>query len=86
MRNVIIAAAFCAILIGCSADQWERVATGSDTTKSVSTGMATVAEKSSVVTGIYGETLSIIALGVASVAAGVGGFARQRIKKLEKAE
>jgi hypothetical protein len=85
MKKNIIALAFIAIvMVGCTAEQWAGFAGGADKATSISTGVGVVAEKSSIVTGAYGETLSIIALGVASIAGGLAKFAHSKAKRAEE--
>ncbi len=85
MKKNLIATVFLAVVIvGCSAEQWASLAGGADKAQGISTGVGVVAEKSSLVTGAYGETLSIIALGVASIAGGLAKFAHSKAKRAEE--
>ena len=83
MKNIILISMLTLATIGCTAEQWASLNNRATKVSSGSTAVATVAEKSAVVTGIYGETLSIIALGVGSIAAGIAGFAAKKAKKSE---
>ena len=84
MKNLIVIAFIAFVLVGCSAEQWSGFAGGADKVQTYSTGAGIVAEKSSIVTGPYGDTLSIIALGVASIAGGLAKFAHSKAKKAEE--
>ncbi len=87
MKKNLLAIVFLAVIvIGCSAEQWASLAGGADKVQSYSTSTGVVAEKSTIVTGASGETLSIIALGVASIAGGLAKFAHSKAKKAEEAK
>ena len=86
MKRNIAALTLFIVLAGCSVDQWQGLADNSERVQGVSQGVGVVAEKSAVITGPYGELVSVVALGVASVAAGIGAFARKKLKALEEAK